>query len=297
MDRSLIKFISFNVCWSRRAKGKHEAYAIEERFDLLAEFIRSEDADVVFLQEVPICMVTQFQKLLPSHEWFFAWHNSRSGACCLATAVRRDRNVESAVQKKWPVPIPNEPDSNCLLVLEIPGREGALLVNGHLPTSEVARFAALDSIAERLTSETRPDTRVIMWGNMNTFADARGEEWIASMEERGSLEHVRVEGDSSFVPYPYDVFDAPERSIPLDNGFVRNVFVESAQLVSDGFTFEADGKEWWCSDHFATRAVLRLAPSAPAARVSAPAAVVYPQHVYVPYSQRVYAKMAAHFSS
>lgn len=261
-----VKFMSWNLCWSRRAGPP---FTFEDRFQLIQDVLKREDADVVFLQEVPVTRSDDVRRVFgDGYRWHPVHHSSRNGACMLTIVVREHPRLEKAVVSEWPVswtePDGTEHTEQCVGVVFFPWTE-LLLVNAHLPTSSAARAAALDVLAGGVRARASAHTRVVVWGDLNTFGDDGGAEWLATLAREADLTHVVPPGAASFAPYPYDrVQVAPGKeglTIPLDNGLLRNVTARGPTFLhgqGDVGTFDHGGRTWWCSDHFATVVTLGL---------------------------------------
>lgn len=248
------KFVSFNICWSRRATGPYSEYSLVARFHKIAQFLQDTNADIMFLQEVPSEWRGVVETLFPTHYWSWTNHPDRDARCWLAIGVRTSQ-----------IPLLEIHTLSCEYItgeVQIIRAGTMLLINVHYPMKKERRQALQCALAQILKGnlQSRPKSHVVVWGDMNTFADEGGADELTEFARASGTVHVQMEGDVSFAAYPYDKFDAPVESIPLDNGFVANVAVSNKRFVhkDDFYMVTAEGTRWWCSDHFATVAELQL---------------------------------------
>lgn len=256
-------FVSFNICWSRRATGEFDDYSLLARIHKVCKFLHTENADIMFLQEVPTGYKGIFEEEFDGYGWHWQNHPDRSSRCWLAIAVKKAAGIERLTSKKiCDMDRPFGDWKDYLLDSEVQVLEGIqyMFVNVHLPMDKSRRSELQKRLADGI-AHIRGRRWVVLWGDMNTFADDGGRDEIAQLSSSSGLAHVKVAGDVSFVAYPYDVFDAPTDNIPLDNGFVSDkVRVTKQEFVCyvPDCMFTKDERVWWCSDHFATRATLEF---------------------------------------
>ena len=85
---SIIKFMSYNVNYSRRAVDEYSEYGWESRKNDVYKLIQGADRNIIFLQEILSQNRDEVQKSLSDYRWYFEMTNSRNGVCCNGIGIK-----------------------------------------------------------------------------------------------------------------------------------------------------------------------------------------------------------------
>jgi len=240
------KVVTYNVNHSRRAEGAYAAFSWESRRDDVVALLRSLEADILMIQEIPCVEVEWFESQFPQHHWSHKNEPGRGGAfTAMATGVRT--NISEHFGK-----FGERPDSLCVYW----PATNCGIVNVHLPMETSERSTAANNIVFVKTANTQIKKWIVA-GDFNAFPDQGGSEMMLQLNaELGTYSgsefaRSRVTGElatKTFRPYPYDY--VPETALAmagkLDHVLVKG-FVTKSALVDDS---PRPKHNWTPSDHF-----------------------------------------------
>lgn len=251
-----IEFLTYNVCYSRRAVNEYAAYSWESRRDEVYKLIQGVNPNIIFLQEILTKNMDEIPARLSDYQWHFETTNTRDGICCNGIGVKKTF-MSGVEQHKFTYNFNRfEKTAEKVLGLVI----GDLcLVNMHFPMEEKGRLSMAANLDQCLPANK--GYRVIIAGDFNAFPAYKGAEQLDTIQKVTNTARIsdlaisEITGQiatRSFIPYPYDFVPEEALKMPgkLDHIFVRGLKIAdgTTPVVLDAALVE--GKEFAPSDHF-----------------------------------------------
>ncbi|MCE5295280.1 MAG: endonuclease/exonuclease/phosphatase family protein [Chlamydiales bacterium] len=252
---SIIKFMSYNVNYSRRAVDEYSEYGWESRKNDVYKLIQGADRNIIFLQEILSQNRDEVQKSLSDYRWYFEMTNSRNGVCCNGIGIKDSfRPGQERKQFSYNFNV-FEKGAEKVLGIVI---DDLCLVNVHCPMEEKARMAMAENLDKCLPLD-QEFKQIIFAGDFNSFPDCRGEEQIETIakvtrtvriSDSAVSETTKQIATRSFQAYPYDVVPEQALNLPgkIDHIFVKDLTLETTPVVLDARYVE--GKTFAPSDHY-----------------------------------------------
>jgi len=253
----VLRLITYNINYSRRATGAFESYSLENREKDIFKVIKKTQPTIILLQEV--FNKTSLMKKFKDYEWVFESDVSRP-ICCNAIGVNR----HFLIGKECRIFTFNysfiEKSAEKALGIII---DKTAIVNVHFPMTTEGRFAMAEHFTECFPKDST-FTKIIIAGDFNSFPDLRGAEQMEIIKKMTGTEIVSDNAKSmktfgfalkSFYPYPYDEVPEETLKIPgkLDHILVKGYTCHEIYVLDDE---KVEGKDFAPSDHFPIYAIL-----------------------------------------
>ena len=200
-----MKVATYNINFSRRAKGENEKYSIKYRIDGIIKSLK--ENDIILIQELHDSQLNHFTTKMGEYEWYFGKQNSRNRVCNIGIGI---------IKGKYSSLTFNEENFNKYL----DGNENVitcyikdidtLICNIHFPCGLKYRKSMVEYFPTMLSKYGY--NKLIIGGDFNSYPDIWGYEQMLKMNSLcgtySGSEYCLKNGvicKKSFKGYPYDL--------------------------------------------------------------------------------------------
>lgn len=246
-----LRVMSYNIRFDNPADGPN---AWPNRREFLAEQIRSQEPDILGIQESLPHQVSYLAEALPGYGHAGVGRDENGTGESTTIFFRRDRFELTESRSFWLSETPNELSKGwdaairriCTYVrlTDKKSREKLLVLNAHFDhVGEVARKKSAELILQKITELNKKKHPVILLGDFNATPDS---EPIAVL--KGKLTQARLAASQATLPQPGS-FNAFDSSKPAAN-LIDHIFV-SADFKVERYTMLVESRNGlYPSDHF-----------------------------------------------
>lgn len=180
---SQIGFMTYNICWSRRATGQFEEYSWANRKQSVYQLLKTNlptterTADLLFLQEIHQDIVEEVTKTLSEYKWVFAATNDRDGVCRNGIGVKANLIRPGEEFRSFDYDF-RQCDSKAERVLGLVLGD-ICMVNAHFPMQPAPRMVMAENFNRCLPADKK--YRYLIAGDFNSMPDLKGPEQMTTV--------------------------------------------------------------------------------------------------------------------
>lgn len=246
-----MRILTYNINFSRRARGEFEKYSWTHRKDNVIKYIDEIKPDIVCLQEVHEDYIKDLNKAFQyKYQMFYGKFKTNRCNQFLLTLVKHNIKVLRNVTYDLNNLIETEAklgSTQCTIVSNI------LIINNHFHMNLEARLISAKLMKEIINTYVLK--KCIMVGDFNAFSDRYGYDQMSTIKIENQMMDAtqfakNEEGkvtSKTFDAYPYDILQESALTSDmskLDYILVRNIKYENPMIHDKKFN------EIYPSDHF-----------------------------------------------